>query len=68
MPEIKLTIINNGEANIDTREAPLSDPTKIHRIIWSIICKLPATTIANNTKTASNKPSILNCQQHLRGK
>ncbi len=61
MPEIKLTIINNGEANIDTREALLRNPTKIRRILRSIICKLPATTIAYNTKTPSNNPSILNC-------
>ena len=59
MKEITLTIINNGEANIEMRDAQLKNPTKNRRIITSSICKLPTNTIANMPRTASNNPTIL---------
>lgn len=61
----KLTIINNGEADIDMREAQLSNPTKIRLMTWSNICRLPSTMIANRPKTARSKPIILACHRHL---
>lgn len=64
----KLTIINNGEANIDIKDAQLSNPTTIRRIEKSIICKLPPTMNANRPKTASSSPSIVTCQQHSKEK
>lgn len=37
-------IINNGEANIEMREAQLKHPTNIRRIELSVIFKLPTQT------------------------
>lgn len=58
----KLTIINNGEANIEMREAQLMNPTNILRTELSSICKLPTIMITNIPKTASSNPNILTYQ------
>ena len=58
----KHTIINNGEANIEMREAQLKNPTNIRRIALSSICKLPTSMITNMPKTASSNPTILTYQ------
>jgi len=58
----KHTIMNNGEANIEMREAQLKNPTNIRRIALSSICKLPASMITNMPKTAKSNPSILTYQ------
>lgn len=55
--------MNNGEANIDTREAVLKSPMTVCRIERSFMCKLPTTIIAKNPKTATSNPYILICQQ-----
>lgn len=60
----QLTIMNNGEADINTKAQQLSVPTTTCRISVSLICKLPATMIANKLKSASSNPSILICQQY----
>lgn len=68
----KLTIINNGEANMDMREATLKYPTKICRVEESNNFKLTYTMIANTPKTASNNPNIFICYKwttlsHIKG-
>ena len=62
MAKIKLTIMNNGEANIEMREAQLNNPTKSRRTRISAICKLPAKINANRPKTASSNMNILTYQ------
>jgi len=57
----ELTITNNGEANIETREPQLKNPTKYHRVSWSGICKLPATITPTTANTTKSKPSIFIC-------
>lgn len=58
----KHTIINNGEANIEMREAQLKSPTNIRLIALSSICKLPTSMITNMPKTAKSNSSILTYQ------
>lgn len=55
-------MINNGEANIEIREAQLKHPTNIRRIELSAIFKLPTSMTTNIPKTASNSPNILTYQ------
>jgi len=54
--------MNNGEANIEMREAQLKSPTNIRRIALSSICKPPTSMITNMPKTAKSNPSILTYQ------
>lgn len=56
------TIINNGEANVEMREAQLKNLTNIPRIVLSSTCKLPTSMITNMPKTVSSNPTILTYQ------
>lgn len=54
--------MNNGEANIDMREAPLKNPIVNHLAFLSTISKLAIIMAAYSRKTAISKPNIFICQ------
>ena len=56
----KLTIINNGEANIDISEAQVKNPTMRWRVGRSSKNKLADNMIANTPKIAISNTKVFN--------
>lgn len=56
--------MNNGEANIEMREATLKYPTKSRRPLESKTSMLVKTMARNTKKTAINNPDIFSWKRH----
>lgn len=63
-----LTMMNNGEANMEMSEATLKYPTKACRTPESKTLTLTNTMIANRAKIAISNPVIFNCKKKKKKK
>lgn len=63
-PETEHTMMNNGDANIEIREATLRYPTNICRLLSSNNSRLTQMIRAKAHKTAIRSPHIFSCTHH----